>query len=63
MLVTGDVLCLKKQSGDAGLTPKAQLAHIGGAIIIAGLSLQVVIFAPLLVCCTTFQVRFRAHLK
>lgn len=63
ILVIGDWLCLDIQAGGAGLTPKAHLAHIGDAIIIAGLGLQVMIFAAFLVCCVIFHIRFRAHLK
>ena len=63
IFIIGDVLCLNIQSSGAGLTPKEHLAHIGDAIIIAGLGLQVLIFAAFLVCCVAFHIRFRAHLK
>lgn len=61
--VIADMLCLSIQSGGAGLTPKPNLARTGDAIIIAGLGLQVLIFAAFLMCCLVFHVRFRAHLK
>ncbi|KAF3041892.1 hypothetical protein E8E12_005220 [Didymella heteroderae] len=48
IFMIGDWLCLNIQSGGAGLTPRAHLAHIGDAIIIAGLGLQVLIFAAFL---------------
>jgi hypothetical protein len=63
IFVIGDWLCLNIQSGGAGLTPKAHLARIGDAIIIAGLGLQVLIFAAFLVCCLAFHIRFKAHLE
>lgn len=63
IFVIGDWLCLNIQSGGAGLTPKSHLAHIGDVIIIAGLGLQVLMFAAFLLCCVAFHIRFRAHLK
>ncbi|XPS78340.1 hypothetical protein M3J09_010355 [Ascochyta lentis] len=61
VFVLGDMLCLNIQSSGAGLTPKARLAKIGDAIIIAGLGLQVVMYAAFLACCIAFHIRFRAH--
>ena len=63
IFVLGDILCLNIQSSGAGLTPKPRIARIGDAIIIAGLSLQVLLFAAFLVCCMIFHIRFRAHLE
>jgi hypothetical protein len=63
IFVLGDILCLNIQSSGAGLTPKPRIARIGDAIIIAGLGLQVLIFAAFLICCAIFNVRFRAHLE
>lgn len=62
VFVLGDLLCLNIQSSGAGLTPKPKLASIGDATIIAGLGLQVLMFAAFLVCCSIFHVRLRAHL-
>ena len=61
--VIADVACLNIQSTGASLTPKEHLARIGDAIIIAGLGLQVLIFAAFLVCCLVFHARFQAHLR
>lgn len=61
--VIADVVCLNIQSTGAGLTPKDKLARIGDALIIAGLGLQVLIFALFLVCCLVFHARFQAYLR
>ena len=63
VFVIGDIVCLNIQSSGAGLTPKPRLARIGDAIIIAGLGLQVLMFAAFLVCCVVFHIRFCGHLK
>jgi hypothetical protein len=61
LFVCGDLLCLNVQSVGAGLTPHAKVAAIGDAIIVAGLGLQVLIFAVFVVYCARFHRRFRAH--
>ena len=63
LLVFGDFNCLNIQSTGAGLLAKPKNAHIGNAIIVGGLGLQVLMFIGFIVCCLTWHVRFRRHLS
>jgi hypothetical protein len=61
VFVLGDLMCLNIQSAGAGLTPHAKVARIGDGIIVAGLGLQVLMFAVFLVFCVRFHRRFAKH--
>ncbi len=62
VFVAGDFQCLNVQSTGSGLLAKPKNQKIGDWIIVAGLGLQVVMFAVFMVVCATFHRRFRAHL-
>ncbi len=62
IFVVGDFFCLNIQSGGAGLLANPKNAALGNNIIVAGLGLQVLLFAGFMVACRTFHVRFRARL-
>ncbi|KAI0123680.1 RTA1 like protein-domain-containing protein [Xylariales sp. AK1849] len=62
IFVVGDWLCLNVQSSGSGLLAKPKNALIGNHIIVAGLALQVLMFAGFMWCCLHFNIRFRAHL-
>ena len=62
VFVVGDFVCLSIQSDGSGLLVKPNLVHIGNYIIVAGLGIQVLMFAGFVSCCLNFNVRFRAHL-
>ncbi|KAJ3546238.1 hypothetical protein NM208_g2103 [Fusarium decemcellulare] len=62
IFVIGDFLTLNIQSNGAGLLANDELAHIGNAIVIAGLLAQVVLFIGFMICCFVFHRRFKAHL-
>lgn len=62
IFVAGDLLCLNIQSTGAGFLPKPKLENVGNGIIVAGLGLQVLIFAGFMWCCVLFHKKFRAHL-
>jgi hypothetical protein len=61
LFVLGDVICLNIQSTGAGFTPKAHLAKLGDGIIVAGLGIQVLVFAGFMAFCLTFHIRYQAH--
>lgn len=61
IFVVGDFLCLSIQSNGSGLLVKAKTATLGNYIIVAGLGIQVLMFAGFILCCLTFNMRFRAH--
>lgn len=61
IFVFGDLMCLNIQSAGAGLIPHKKVAKIGDGIIVAGLGLQVLIFAVFVVYSLKFHGRFRAH--
>ncbi|KAH7355509.1 RTA-like protein [Pyrenochaeta sp. MPI-SDFR-AT-0127] len=60
--VGGDLLCLNIQSTGAGFLPKPHLEKVGNGVIVAGLMLQVLIFAGFMYCCLLFHRNFRTHL-
>ena len=61
LFVLGDIACLNVQSTGAGLLVNPKIALIGEYIIVAGLGLQVLMFAGFLLCCIVFNIRFRAY--
>lgn len=61
IFVLGDLLCLNIQSAGAGLLPHAELEQAGNGIIVAGLGLQVAIFAGFMWCCALFHRKFKQH--
>ncbi|CAM1510928.1 Fc.00g084410.m01.CDS01 [Cosmosporella sp. VM-42] len=65
IFVLGDWVCLNVQSGGSGLLAKSDKdkVRIGEYIVVAGLILQVLIFAIFMWFGLTFNLRFRAHLK
>jgi hypothetical protein len=63
VFVFGDLMCLNIQSAGAGLTPHAKIARIEDGIIVAGLGLQVLMFAVFVVYCLKFHRRFLMHVK
>ncbi|MCJ1413704.1 hypothetical protein MMC32_000028 [Xylographa parallela] len=62
IFVLGDVTCLLIQSNGSGLLAKQKTVLTGDYIIVAGLGLQVLLFAGFMVCCLTFNIRFRGHM-
>ena len=63
--VVGDFTCLNVQSTGGGLlgSPKDSTVKIGGYIVVAGLVLQILMFAGFVACCLVFQVRYRTYLS
>lgn len=61
LFIIGDLVTLNIQSSGAGLLSNPDLVLIGDYIVVAGLGLQVLMFAAFVYCCATFNVRFRAH--
>ncbi|EXJ84197.1 hypothetical protein A1O3_04864 [Capronia epimyces CBS 606.96] len=62
VFVSGDWFCLNIQSTGSGLLAKPKNQAIGDWIIVAGLGLQVIMFAVFMVVCLTFHARLRARL-
>jgi hypothetical protein len=62
IFVIGDLLCLNIQSTGAGFLPKLKMRVAGNCIVIAGLALQILIFAGFMWCCLLFHKRFRGQL-
>lgn len=63
IFVLGDWVCLNIQSTGGGLTANEEHVHIGDAIVVAGLGLQILIFVGFLYCCVSFHIRFKKHLR
>jgi hypothetical protein len=63
IFVLGDLVCLNIQSTGGGLTANEKLVHIGDAIVVAGLGIQIIIFVGFMCCCVVFHVRFKRYLK
>ncbi|KAF2502346.1 RTA1-domain-containing protein [Lophium mytilinum] len=61
VFVSGDWACLNIQGGGAGMVSHPEKAHIGNAIVVAGLGVQIIVFIAFMVCCVSFNIRFRAH--
>ncbi|TKA69092.1 hypothetical protein B0A55_09837 [Friedmanniomyces simplex] len=61
IFVSGDVLCLNIQSLGSGLLPHPKTLTMGTYIVVAGLGLQILMFACFMVCCLKFNTRFQAH--
>ncbi|MCJ1388816.1 hypothetical protein MMC18_001666 [Xylographa bjoerkii] len=62
IFVLGDFFCLSIQSDGGGLLIKPNTVHVGDCIIVAGLGLQILMFAGFMMCCLSFNIRFRAHI-
>jgi hypothetical protein len=62
IFVLGDFISLTIQSNGSGLLVKPNTVLVGDYIIVAGLVLQVLMFAGFMWCCLTFNIRFRAHI-
>jgi RTA1 like protein len=61
IFVLGDFICLTIQSNGGGLLAHENLVHLGEYLIVGGLVIQVLLFAGFMLCCLTFNLRFRAH--
>ncbi|WPH02282.1 Hypothetical protein R9X50_00513800 [Acrodontium crateriforme] len=61
VFIIGDLVTLNIQSTGAGLLSLPDLVLIGDYIVVAGLGLQVLMFAAFVYCCAVFNIRFRAH--
>jgi hypothetical protein len=63
IFVLGDWVCLNIQSTGGGLTANEKHKDIGDVIVVAGLGLQILIFAGFMYCCVSFHIRFKKHLN
>ena len=62
IFILSDSICLSIQSNGGGLLVKPSTVLVGDYIIVAGLGLQILMFAGFMLCCMTFNIRFRAHI-
>ncbi|KAI9661676.1 MAG: hypothetical protein M1821_008914 [Bathelium mastoideum] len=62
IFIFSDFQSLSIQSNGAGLLDRPRTVHIGDYIIIAGLAIQIVMFAGFMLCCLTFNHRLRVHI-
>lgn len=61
IFVSCDFISLNVQSTGSGMLVHPKSANIGDDIIVGGLILQVLMFAGFVMCCLTFNIRFRNH--
>ncbi|KAK4569805.1 hypothetical protein LTR86_002774 [Recurvomyces mirabilis] len=63
--VVGDFACLNVQSTGGGLLGSStdSTVKIGQYMVVAGLILQILMFAAFVGCCLVFQMRYQAHLS